>query len=176
MGFSAGQVGSVGVGMQAAGAAGSAVGAYYGAKAQRSLLDAQATIDDINAKVAEATARSALMAGSRQKNAQQLMAARVKGSQKAALAANGVDLGVGSAAEVQASTAALAETDANTIEANALRSAWGYRTQAMNAQNDAIMRRGAADGISPEMAGFTSLLGSSGTVASSWYKLKKDGS
>lgn len=175
MGLSAGTMGTIGLGLQGAGAAGSMVGSYYGAKAQQSLLGAQAELSDINARVAEAAARSALTAGSRQKNAQQLMAAKVKGSQKAALAANGVDLGVGSAAEVQASTAALAEMDANTIEANALRSAWGYRTQGVNAQNDAIMRRGAADGISPGAAAFSSLLGSSGTVASSWYKLKKDG-
>jgi hypothetical protein len=90
------------------------------------------------------------------------------------MAANGVDLGDGSAAEVQATTDVMGELDANTVHANAVRSAWGYRTQATNSQNDAVMRRSAADGISPGTSAMSSLLGSAGTVAQGWYRLKKD--
>ena len=44
-----------------------------------------------------------------------LQTRRVKGAQRAALAANGVDIGVGSAAESLATTDIVGERDANTI-------------------------------------------------------------
>lgn len=169
------QIGQAGLGFSVAGMVSGAIGSYFGASAQKSLLNAQAEIAEINARVAESQARVELMSGQRREQASRLSTAALKGSQRAAMAANGVDLGVGSAAEVQTSTDLVGEVDAETIQANAVRSAWGYRTQATNSTNDAIMRRGAADGISPGMAGMSSLLGSAGTVAQSWYRLKKGG-
>lgn len=52
------------------------------------------------------------------------------GSQRAALAAQGVDLAGGSAADVQAETTLLGELDALTIRNNARREAWGFQVQA----------------------------------------------
>lgn len=175
MGFSAGTMAQVGIGSQIAGGAMSTIGAYSQAQAQRSLLTSQANIDDINARLSDAAAQSARESGSRQVQASRLATARLKSSQRASLAANGVDLSVGSAAEQLTSTDVLGEMDANTLEANALRSAWGYRMQGVNYRNDALMRRAGADAISPWLAAGSSLLTSAGNVAASWYNYKKGG-
>ena len=74
---------------------------------------------------------------------------------------------------MQASTDIMKEIDRNTVEANAVRSAWGYRTQAVNSQNDALIKRATADTISPFGSATTSLMGSAGNVATSWYQLNK---
>lgn len=152
-----------------------AVGAFTGAKTQRTLLNAQADVAEINARMAEAAARSARQAGQRQEQASRLQTRRVKGAQRAALAANGVDIGVGSAAESLATTDIVGEWDANTISANALRTAWGYRMEGVNFRNDANARRAGASAISPGMAGVTSLLGGAGQVAASWYRFQQAG-
>jgi hypothetical protein len=172
--LSAQQIGQAGLGFSVAGMVSGAFGSYFAASSQRTLLNAQAEIAEINARVAESQARTELLAGQRREQASRLSTAQLKSSQRTALAANGVDLGEGSAVELQTSTDLMGEIDANTIHANAVRSAWGYRTQATNSTNDAIMRRGAAAGISPGMSAASSLLGSAGTVASSWYRLKKE--
>ena len=52
------------------------------------------------------------------------------GSQRAAMAAQGIDIGTGSAVDVQADTAALAAGDILTIRNNAYREAFGLRMQA----------------------------------------------
>jgi hypothetical protein len=175
MGLSAGSLASASLGMQAAGAGMQTVGAFSQAQGQKSLLNSQADMDEVNARIAEASARSALVAGQRQQQASQLQTAQTLSTQRASLAANGVDLGTGSAAEIQTTTKMMGEVDANTIAANALRQAWGYRTQAVSYQNDALMRRASADSISPFMAATSTLLGSAGNVASSWYRFSKDG-
>jgi hypothetical protein len=175
MGIAAGTMAQGSLALQGAGAASAAVGAYYGAKSQQIAARGAAAIGDINAQQSELAAQQELFRGNAEVAAATQRAGQVKGAQRTALAANGVDLGVGSAAEVLTSTDIAKENDINTITANAVRSAWGYRTQATNFQNDALAKRASADSISPGMAAFTSLLGSAGQVASSWYVLNKAG-
>lgn len=163
------------IGMQGAGAASSALGAYYGATSQQRSLRGIAAIDEINAGVAERSAQSAEAAGMASEQRIRLNTAQLKSSQITSLAANGVDVGVGSAARVLTSTDVLGDIDANTARANGVRSAWGYRTQATNDRNDALMRRANADTISPWLNTGTSLLGSGATVASSWYRMNQSG-
>lgn len=159
--------------LQIGGAASSAIGSYYSAAQQKINLRTQANLADINAKIAELGAQSALLQGQQQVGALTLKAGQLKSRQRAALAANGVDLGFGSAAEIQASTDIMKEIDANTLEANAVRTAWGMRTQGVNFQNETLAARATAGAISPGMSAFSSLLGSAGTVASSWYQFNK---
>lgn len=175
MGIEAGMLGSTLLGAQAAGAATSAVGAFYGAKSQQISARGAAAMDDLNAQQSELAAQQELARGQSQVAAVTLRAGQVKGAQRAALAANGVDLGVGSAAEQLTSTDIEKENDINTITANAVRAAWGQRMQATNFSNDAIAKRASADSISPAMSGFTSLLGSASSIAGSWYTLNKAG-
>lgn len=173
MGIPTAQIAQLSMIGQVGGMASSAIGSYFSAGAQKATLQGQAAIADANARISELGAQSALNQGQQQVGALTLRAGQLKSSQRAALAANGVDLGEGNAAEIQASTDIMKEIDSNTLTANAVRSAWGYRAQAVNFENDALMKRAGADSISPGMAAATSLLGSAGSVASSWYQWRK---
>ena len=163
------------LGMQAAGAAMGTVGSYYSAQNTKSNLQLQANLADTNAQIAELGAQSALAQGAKEEQRSRLQTTALKKSQRVALAANGVDLGVGSAAELLTSTDLMGDIDANTIKANAMRSAWGYRTQATNYQNQASMNRATAGAISPGGGAVGTLLGSAGSVAQSWYTFNQAG-
>ena len=127
----------------------------------------------INARIAELGARSAFERGQKEVASLTMQAGQLKSRQRASMAANGIDLGEGNAAEIQASTDLMREIDKQTIEANAVRSAWGYRTEATNLQSAALMKEGSASGISPLMSGASSLLTGAGQVASQWYAMSK---
>ena len=207
MGIDGSTLAQMSLASQIGGAATSSIGGFFGASTQRANLAGQSAIAEANARIADANAaitkttantnariaelgaQSVLDQGNKQTAALTLKAGQIKSSQRAALAANGVDLGDGNAAEVQASTDIMKDIDVNTISANAVRSAWGYRTQATNYQNealsaesngwayraDAATKRASASSISPASSAATSLLGGAGTVASSWAAFKKNG-
>ncbi|MFJ1253425.1 hypothetical protein [Cupriavidus sp. CuC1] len=160
---------------QGAGAGMSTVGSYFSSQTQKAALGTQADAADINARMAESSAQSALYQGQQQEIAARMRTAQLKSTQRTAMAANGVDLGSGSAVNVLTSTDTMGEIDANTIAANAARAAFGYRTQATNFQNDALMKRATASGISPIASATSTLLSSAGQVASSWYTMNKAG-
>ncbi|HRD87248.1 MAG TPA: hypothetical protein PK752_03165 [Accumulibacter sp.] len=189
MGFSASNIGSLSLIGQAGGAITSAIGSKFEAASKKSSLNAQAglantsaRIAETNARIAELGAQTALQQGESQVAKLTLQAGNLKASQRTTMAANGIDIGQGSAAELQASTDIMKEIDANTLTANAIRHAFGYQTQAtnartqgVNARNAALAQQAAASGISPGMAGATSLLGSATKVAASWYGMNKAG-
>jgi hypothetical protein len=167
--------GETATGIQGIGAILGMIGAFSSAQGQKSNLRAQADIAEINATTAENSARAALFAGQHEEQRSMLATANLKSTQQAGFAANGVDLGEGSAARTLASTDVMGTIDKYTIAADAVRTAWGYRTQATNYQNEALMKRSGADSISPVMAGATSLISSAGSVAQNWYALNKTG-
>lgn len=163
------------VGASALGGIMSAIGAFGAAQGMKSRLEAEAAIAQINQASAENAARTALMVGQREEQRARLATSQIKGRQQTALAANGVDLGEGSAARVLASTDVLGEIDANTLAANAVRAAWGYRTQAVNYGNEARLRSASAGAINPLMSAAGSLLTSAGQVAGQWYSMNRGG-
>lgn len=175
MGYTAGTMGTAGMTLMGAGAATSAIGSYYGAQSQQIGLESAANIAAINARQSELSAQQELLKGNTAVANVTARAGQIKASQTNAMAANGIALGQGSASEVLASTDLMKERDVNTITANAVRSAWGYRTQETNFQNDALTKRAGADAISPFTSGATSLLGSAGGVARNWYSQQKVG-
>lgn len=172
MSFSASSLAQIGLASKIGGLAFSTIGAYSSAQTAQGNLRMQATAADANARIAELGAQSAMAQGQQQAAALTLKAGNLKSAQRARLAANGVDLGVGNAAEVLASTEIMKEIDRNQLEANATRTAFGYRAQAANYQGDAIMKRAAAGSISPLMAAGATLLGGAGSVAEGWYRYK----
>lgn len=161
--------------MQSFGAASSAVGSFYSAKSMKSQLSFEAGMADINARIAEIGARQELLNGQKQVGSLTLQAGQLKSKQRTAMGANGIDMSEGNAVELRASTDLMKEIDVNTIEANAVRSAWGYRTQGANYQAEAATKRGTASGISPFGSAAGSLLSGAGQVASSWYQYNKPG-
>ena len=87
---------------------------------------------DFNAAVSELQAKDALARGRTDEQRFRQGVRALIGSQRAGFAAQGVDVGVGSALDVQADAAFLGELDALTIRNNAQREAWGYRIEAEN--------------------------------------------
>mgnify|MGYP000066526460 CR=1 FL=1 len=158
----------MGFSMSLVGAAASAGGAYASSKARKNAFGAQGEIDLNNAQVNEWQAQQAEAAGADQERTSRLHTQQVVGAQRAAMAANGVDLGVGSAAEVTASSKVVGEHDALAIRDNASRAAWGYRTQAQYNRNTAEAAFSAADAINPLVSAGSSLMTSAGSVSQSW--------
>jgi hypothetical protein len=87
-------------------------------------------VGEINARLAELAAETEMTRGQNEYGSYTFKVGRLKSTQRANLAANGVDLGVGSAAEVLTSTDMMREIEGQVIVSNAVRSAWGYQTQA----------------------------------------------
>ena len=155
------------------GLAGQVAGSFYSARSQKTQARLQADLAEHNARMAEMGARQALFSGQRQAAARSLQAGQLLSAQKAAQAASGVDLSVGSTAELRAGTEIFKEADVNQIEANALMQAWGYRTQAADYRTQAWMAR--ASSPSPSLAAGATLLTGAVSVADSWYRLQKSG-
>ena len=165
----------MGFSMTVLGAAASAGGAYASSTARKQAFNAQGQIDLNNAQVNEWQAQQAEAAGADQERTSRLHTAQVVGAQRSAMAANGIDLGSGSATEVTASTQVVGEHDALTIRDNASRAAWGARTQAQYNRDTASAAFNAADSINPVLSAGASLLTSAGPVAQSWTSGVKRG-
>lgn len=163
--------------MAVMGAGAKAYGAYNASSAQRSSLDYQASVAANNAQLATDKASIALDNGQVAVQNQGLKTAQTLGMQRANLAANGVDLGQGSANDILASTKLMGERDADQLQTNALREAWGYKTQAADDTSNASALRSMARSVDPSEAALTSMLGSAGQVSNAWktYKQSTDG-
>lgn len=85
---------------------------------------------EFSARMAELQAKDSERRGALAAQAIRSQGRRVVGAQRAALAAQGVDVSTGSAVDVQADTAYQAEADAQQTISNAWRESWGIRTQA----------------------------------------------
>lgn len=159
-----GQAGAVGI---------DTIGTYFLTRRANQMADIQANIARTNAQQMEAQAQGALRAGEKAVLQKTMQAGQVKGSQRAALAANGIAIGEGSAAEQLASTDIIKEIDANQLAANAMQQAWGYRNKALDYEGEARMM--AAQKRSPwGMAGLT-LMGGARAVMNNYLKLSDAG-
>jgi len=161
------------LGLQSAGMLTGANAARNSATASQIQLNFQADMAKINERLNESNAQATLLAGQRQEQNIGLKTASLKSSQRASMAANGIDLGSDTAVNILTTTDVMGEIDKNTAETNAIRQAWGYRTSASNFASEAAMKRASAAGIDPNSAYMTSLLGNAGTVATSWYMMNK---
>lgn len=147
----------------------SAYGTYQGSQANKAAFGAQAQVAANNKIIADYQAGQALERGERAASDAGIRKNQLKGQQRARLAANGVDLGVGSAQEILTDTDYFGEIDQQRIRDNAAREAWGYRTQGANFGADASLMRSRADGEKPMLAAGTTLLTGASRVAGDWY-------
>lgn len=107
---------------------------FQQARTQRIQLQMQQRVADYNARQAERAAQSALIASNAKIGAISEKFEGVKASQKAAMAANGIVLGVGSAAEVTTSTDINKRRSIANQYQNGYEQANAYRMQGVNAQ------------------------------------------
>lgn len=151
-----------------AGAGMSAIGTYQQAQGAKAAAKYEASVASANAKVAEFKAQDAIDRGQRDAETLGRQIAATRGKQKAAIAANGMDLSSGSAQSILAATDFYGNQDQQTLASNTNREAWGNRVQGANYQAEASMQRAKASSISPFTSMATSLLTSAGSLSSKW--------
>lgn len=136
---------------------------------------AQGALLDKNADLADAQAADAITRGNQDAGRVIRQSRLLSGSQRAALAAQGINVDSGSAADVVTGDAKLGETDALTIRNNAHRDAWGFQQQASGYRMQADWARQSghnqAQGIRRQSVG--TLLGGAGELANIWASAPK---
>lgn len=122
---------------------------YSGAADQATAMRTQGAIQsqqlNTNATLARMQAEDARLRGEVDAQRRARQGAKDIGSQRAAAAAQGIDVDTGSAADVQADTERATATDVATIRSNAWRSAWGFNVEAENKQSEAEFAKIAAE-------------------------------
>lgn len=120
-------------------------------EAARRAGEAQAQLADYNAAVADLQARDAVARGAIEEAQFRRDLNVLVGAQRAGYAAGNIDVGYGSAVDVQADAAFLGELDALTLRTNAAREAWGYQVEAVDLRRRALLAR--TEGAQLEQAG-----------------------
>lgn len=115
-----------------------------------------------NATVSEQQAQDAHRRGEQEAIDVTRRGAALKSTQRATMAARGLDLGFGTAQDLQDQTDFFSQSDASTVRYNAAKEAWGRRVQGANYQAE-------ADNIKPGLYATGSLLSGASQVASKWY-------
>jgi len=143
---------AAGLGVGAINALGSGISGYIASQAQARY---QRAIADANAKIAaykikDATDRGDLLASQYGQKVDRLV-----GSQKASLAAQGIDIGDGSALQTLEDTKTQGALDMITIRNNAAREAFGFKLQSINDSGS-----GRFTEIATNQKGQSTLLGS----------------
>lgn len=93
------------------------------------------SVYDQNAKYAEQQAADAVDIGQEAEYRHRAGVRGLVGSQRAASAAQGIEIDSGSALDVQLESVGIGELDALTIRNNAAREAWGYKVEAADLRN-----------------------------------------
>jgi hypothetical protein len=158
----AGTFGTALTAMQAISLGASVGGTVMSAGAAYQQSQANQQIAQNNAKVADYQAQDIQRRGEEDAQAVQRKAAALKSSQRVNLASKGLDLGYGTAADLQDQTDFFAQSDVATVRTNAAKDAWGKRAMGAN-------YRAEASAQNPLMAGAGTLLSGAGQVADKWY-------
>lgn len=115
------------IGLTVAGGVSTAYGQDQAGRLNQKVLNA-------NAQIADWQADDALARGKTDADKQRSKTRQHIGSQRARLAAQGIDIESGSALDIQLDSAGLGEVDARIIENNGARESWGYRMQATDSR------------------------------------------
>lgn len=116
-----------------------------------------------NAQMAEVAAQDAQRRGEEEATAVQRKGAALKSAQRVSLAAKGLDLGYGTAADLQDQTDFFTQSDVATTRANAAREAWNIRARGQQA-----LATGKADSLNAMYQAGGSLLSGAGMVSDKW--------
>lgn len=115
--------------------------AAYSADQTKKAGKANAAIMENNARMDDDAAKAARAAGDREQEQQAWRTRATLGAQRAAIASNGIDSQMGTAAELLGETAMFGEVDQQTIRLNAAQNAWGFNANASNKRNQAAQTK-----------------------------------
>ncbi|NWJ26128.1 hypothetical protein [Rhizobium sp. RM] len=134
-----------------------AAGQVQEAKATAAANRYNAEVATMNAQIADRQAKDAIERGKQEEQQKRMQTADLQGRQRAAMAANGLDLSFGSPLDTIVDTARMGEMDALNIKTNAYREAYGYKVQATNQRASATLDRIRADAATK--SGYLSSIG-----------------
>lgn len=120
-----------------------------------------------NARMAEYAAQDAKRRGDLEAANVRRQTAMLEGRQRSIMASRGLDLTVGTPADILEQTSFFGETDESMARYNAQRDAWAYRAQRQN-----ILTEGKAAASKGRMEAFSTLLGTASDVAGMWATVK----
>ena len=174
--------GNIGLLTSVMGGINSAIGTFYAAKSEQyqqkseaSSYAFQSDMAAINSSRAEITAESIQESGKSQIANYTMQAGQQKAAATASMAARGIALGVGSAANVSASMDVEKDLNVLAINSNTTRQAWAAREQGTNYANQSLLDRTSAvnatrsaNSISPMGGAVNSLMGSATQIAGQW--------
>ncbi len=143
----------------------SAFSARNQAQGRKNILGFEAQQAGYNAAIAGYQADIAQQVGAAKEQDSRLQTAAQFGSQRAHMAASGIDLGQGSATDVLASTEFMGERNAAMIRDDTNRQVWQYHNQQAMYQADQQAKLAQQSAINPDMEAFGSLLGSGASFA-----------
>ena len=135
------------------------IGQIQQANAASAASKYNAQVAEMNATLADRRAKDALERGAVEEQRKRMEVAQLQGRQRAAMAANGVDLTFGSPLDALVDTAVLGDLDALTIRQNAAREAYDFQVQGVNQRADATLSR--ANASASRTGGY---LGAAGSV------------
>lgn len=144
------------------------IGGIVQARSQRQLGEQRAEMLDRQAEEEDIRAADAVKRGQEKVRRHLMKAGQMRGTQKAMMAAAGVETSSGSPLAVIMDTQTIAELDAQTIARNAEREAAGISSSAANMRAKADYEEEAAEGKAT-----SSLLTTGMTVADKWYRHKR---
>jgi len=149
-----------------------AAGAVQQGQAASQAAEYNSKVSAMNADLADRRAKDALVRGQKEEQQKLFEKAQIMGKQKAAAAANGVDITFGSPLDNIVDTAKLGEIDALTIRQNANRESYDYRVQAVNQNAQSELQSMQADSAKTGgyLSAFGTLLGGAGDA----YKYYND--
>lgn len=145
--------------------------AYGQAQSMEAMGKYQKAMSEINARNAEIQAQDAIKRGDEAASEYSKKVNQTVGAQRTAYASQGVDIGYGSAKEIQQETYEIGARDAQTIRNNAFLEAMGYRAQAQEISRSGRM----AESSAKSEAGATLLAGgikAAGTIQENYFAAK----
>lgn len=154
------------------GAALQAFGAYRNEEARSRSYQYSADVARRNAELERWRERETKRKGEQELFALGIKKGKLAATQRASLAARGLDIGEGSPLDLLTSTEYMYEVDKATAKTNTENEAWAHRLRASDYDTEAEFYDEAADESSPLAAAGGTLLSGATRVASSWYRLR----
>jgi hypothetical protein len=141
-------LGQIGLGVSAFSTAMGIGSAYFTAETQKAVLEGQAKLSALNAKMAEFSASQTIAEGKKQEEAYLMQAGALKSKTKTTYANRGF-LQSGTVSDVLTSQDIVKQIERVGIEKRALDQAFGLKSQAFNQMSQAINQKFSAESISP---------------------------
>lgn len=131
----------LGIALALASTAIGAAGQMAQAQAAADAANYNAQVAEMNARIEEQRSKDAFERGKLEEQQKREQVAQIKGQQTAAMAANGVDIGYGSALDTLVDTAVMGELDSLTVRTNTARAAYNHDVAAVNQRAQAQLSR-----------------------------------